>query len=356
MKVTIIGPYPPLYGGISVHVKRMKLFLESIGIDVEIYNESKLGEDTSNIKKIKNYKTFLLKVPFFKTDIIHFHSINKYVRILLAIYKLFGKKIVLTIHGESLFNQLNSSELLKKIMIFCLNRIDAIICVNPATKEQVISYGIKEEKVHVIPAYINPITKEEDFINIDKSVWDFIENSNFLISANGWIRIYDGQDLYGLDMLINLITKLKNIGYNVSLLFALIGKDEQSADEINYYSKIKKQIVELGLQDNIYIYETKNSEFYPILTKSHLFIRPTNTDGFGVSIAEAIYYNVPAIASNVCKRPKGTILFENRNINELYERTIEVIKSNRNKDYYKYNTVDNSQSLYGLYNKIFEKN
>lgn len=41
MKVVFIGPYPPPYGGVSVHIKRMKAYLEKKDVDVIIYNESK---------------------------------------------------------------------------------------------------------------------------------------------------------------------------------------------------------------------------------------------------------------------------------------------------------------------------
>nr|WP_307890068.1 hypothetical protein [Clostridium botulinum] len=41
MKIAIIGPYPPPYGGISVHIKRMKLYLENKNIDVTVYNDAK---------------------------------------------------------------------------------------------------------------------------------------------------------------------------------------------------------------------------------------------------------------------------------------------------------------------------
>lgn len=56
-----------------------------------------------------------------------------------------------------------------------------------------------------------------------------------------------------------------------------------------------------------------------------MFIRPTNTDGDALSIREALTLKKPAIASNVCKRPEGTVLFENRNIDDLYSKTIRMI-------------------------------
>lgn len=313
MRVNIIGPYPPPYGGISVHVKRMEKYLKSKGVDVEVY---------------KDNKKVLLKAPFLKGHIIHFHSISKKRRILMGFLTIFHKKIVLTIHGESFHDQLEQSNwLIKKVLLFSMKKINKIICVNPKTLKELASYGVAASKLAFIPSYLNPIEDENDSDNIPDSVWNFINNSEFLISANGWITFYKNEDSYGIDMLIELMRKLKHEQYNVSLLIALLGTDMQNQNERSYYHGLKSKIINYKLENNILIFEVKNTEFYPVLKKSKLFIRPTNTDGYGVSIAEALYYRVISIASDVCRRPEGTIIFKSRQINDLYIKTVEVIKN-----------------------------
>ncbi|MBO0550667.1 hypothetical protein EXQ38_19365 [Clostridium botulinum] len=67
MKIAIIGPYPPPYGGISVHIKRMKLYLENKNIDVTVYNDAKEYNNISQkVISIGSYKKFIFKVIFFK--------------------------------------------------------------------------------------------------------------------------------------------------------------------------------------------------------------------------------------------------------------------------------------------------
>jgi glycosyltransferase involved in cell wall biosynthesis len=85
-----------------------------------------------------------------------------------------------------------------------------------------------------------------------------------------------------------------------------------------------------------------------------LFIRPTNTDGYGVSIAEVISLNKPAIASNVCKRPEGAILFENRNIEDLFIKTNDVI-NNYEEHRTKIENIefeDNAEKILEVYKKV----
>ncbi len=313
MKVNIIGPYPPPYGGISVHIKRMKKYLIRSGVDVKVYKDNK--------------KAFL-KALFLKGEIIHFHSISKKKRILMGFLAVFYKKIILTIHGESLHDQLEQSNwFIKRLLIFSLKKINKIICVNPKTLKELISYGIAASNLAFIPSYINPIEDENDSVNIPSFVWNFINNAEFLISANGWITFYKHQDLYGMDMLIQLMRKLNHEHYNVSLFIALLGTNMQSQQERSYYNDLKNKIINYELERNILIFEVNDTEFYPILKKSSLFIRPTNADGYGVSIAEALYYKVPSIASDVCSRPEGTIIFRSRQIDDLYIKAAEVIKN-----------------------------
>ena len=290
-------------------------------------NVENYSKNTENVCAIGTYRKFIFKILFLKGNIIHFHTISKKIRILMGFFSIFNKKIVLTIHGESLHDQLEEPNWIsKKLLLFSIKKINKIICVNSNTIKELVSLGISNKRLIYIPPYINPIENEYDFNNIPQNVLNYIETAKFLISANGWIKFYHNEDLYGIDMLIELIRKLKYVGYNVSLLIALLGTNVKNDSEKSYYEDLKYKINQYNLQNNIMIFEVNNTEFYPILKKSKLFLRPTNTDGYGASIAEALYYQVPSIASNVCNRPEGTIIFKSRDMNDLYIKTIDVLE------------------------------
>jgi glycosyltransferase involved in cell wall biosynthesis len=85
-----------------------------------------------------------------------------------------------------------------------------------------------------------------------------------------------------------------------------------------------ERIKELNIEKS-FLLVTDDMEFWPILQRSNLFIRPTSTDSFGISIAEALTLGVPSIASNVCGRPEGTILFKSRDQEDLYKKVRQVI-------------------------------
>lgn len=333
MKIILIGLYPPPYGGISVHVKRLYKKLIKVGIDTKIYSLNNVRTEDKNINYFSLKKHFF-KLFFLKKDtIIHFHGSSYKARILLAmIAYIFRKKVIMTVHGVSLEEEYNNlNRIGKRIYKFFLNKISYLIVVNPQIKEWCIQNNILKEKIEVIPSYINPSIDKQDYKKIDEQVWSFIEErreeKNLLITANGNVRFYNNEDLYGLDLLIELVKSLREKKYRVSLIFALLGYEEHSNKERIYFEKLLNKIKEYSLEKFIYFYKVKNTEYYPILEKCDIFIRPTNTDGYGISVVEALYLKKISIASDVCIRADGTILFKNRNIKELLFQVENIIKN-----------------------------
>ncbi|KGM97505.1 hypothetical protein Z968_03010 [Clostridium novyi A str. 4552] len=350
-----IGPYPPPLGGISIFIKRMNLVLNSKGINNKVWSNSCKHESL----QIKSVKLRNLLKEFLRMhnniDILHFNITGIKPKIYISILNLIffrNKKKILTIHGESKYLYKSTYNIMTKV----LNTFDTIICVKNGDKSYLQSKGVCKP-IYEIPAYINPIQNQDDFELIPKDVWNFINKSKFLICGNGAIRFNNNEDLYGLDMLVNLIKKLRKNNKNVSLLFCVLSVENQSKKEKEYYYYIKEQIIKYNLQNNILLYEVENTEFYPILQKSNLFIRPTNTDGDAVSLREALYFKVPSIASNVVNRPDGIVLFNNRDLDSLYLKVNDVINNYSNYKN-KLNNIqmkDNSQSILDIYNKLINK-
>jgi glycosyltransferase involved in cell wall biosynthesis len=349
-KVAIFGTFPPPIGGRSIHIKRLRRYLLESGLEVNIYSNS---DENQNIPSMKIKPTRNIFFDIFKEryDLLHFHDRDfKLISFLIFFSKVFKYKTVLTYH--SFRDDPEKYSLLKKLLFkFCVKHLDHIICVGDNESDKLSKY-VNQEKLEVISSYLNPREDKEDFNSIPNEVWGFIKNANFLIAGNGNIRFHNNQDLYGLDLFIKLLFRLKEYGRkDIKLLFALLDVGSQGEKEKVYYQMLLKQIEELDLQDNIYIYEAKDTELYPLLKYTNLFIRPTNTDSFGISVAEALFYKIPTIASDVCKRAKGTILFKSRDIDNLYETVISVIN---NYDYYEsevsfIKVEDESQRIYDLY-------
>lgn len=351
-KVAIIGSYPPPYGGISVHVQRMHHFLQKKSINHIIY--TKIDTEKTDLIDIGKKKKWLLKYSLTaKENVLHFHSIDWRERVLIGMMGFFGKKVILTIHGESLNNQINqSSWLKKKILIWALKNIDNIIVVNPQIKSLLISLEVKSEMLECIPAFIPPTVKDEELAEIPQEVWAFIDNHTPVISANAFrISFYNNQDLYGIDMCIDLCANLKKHYPQIGFVFCL-----PDVGDYEYFNKMKQKIKEKDLGNN-FLFQTKACQLYPIIMKSNIFVRPTNTDGYGVSIAEAVSFDVPAVASDVCDRPEGTILFKNRDIDDFTSKVKSVIDNyEQHKNKLKSTELENNVGkILEIYQKVAEK-
>jgi len=345
-----VGPYPPPYGGISVYIKRMKSCFDSKRIENQVWDTSGVEKTEKNVLKMRlRFAPFRYLVRR-DIDLIHYHipgiEAKNYIGFLNRL--LFGnRKKILTIHGggESLFDTNDKS------MTKSLNSFDAIICVKPKGREYLLKQGIDSE-IYEISAFIPPILSDEEIVEIPQRVWDFVRCHKPIISANASaIRFYRNQDLYGIDMCVDLCAKSKNAFPEIGFVFCL-----PDIGDYGYFQRMKQRIVEKGVEDN-FLLQTEPCEFYPILMKSDLFVRPTNRDGYSVSLAEAIYFRVPAVASDVCTRSEGTILFKNRDTGDFASKVEGVLD---NYESYKesleaVDLEDNFEKIMEVYQKLGEQ-
>jgi len=318
MKISLLGPYPPPFGGISVHVQRLKERLDKRNIPCVVYNYSGWSNHETNIIGIRNRPWWLFKQLFQKTaDILHCHGYSAMALIFLSILAMARKrKIVITSHGF-LFPPARVP-LLDRIAFWIGIKAGIHFIVAGAEMEERIPwarYKIGNSQKHLISSFIAPIVREEDFTAIPREVWDFVNNHSPLITANAYkIVFYNNHDLYGIDLCIELCQALKQSRPNTGLVFFLpeIGDHE-------YFLKMKRRLAEKDLQDN-FLFVTQKVQLYPVIMNSDVFVRPTAVDWFGVSVAEAIYFKVPTVASDVCPRAKGTLTFRNRDVSEFIDK------------------------------------
>jgi glycosyltransferase involved in cell wall biosynthesis len=120
-------------------------------------------------------------------------------------------------------------------------------------------------------------------------------------------------------MCIDLCTRLRHFYPKVGVIFAL-----PDIGDHQYYDQLVRLISSKQIDDH-FVFQHKPCQFYPILAKSDVFVRPTNTDGDAVSLREALFFNVPSVASNAVPRPEGTVLFETRDNEDLFRKVKNIL-------------------------------
>jgi glycosyltransferase involved in cell wall biosynthesis len=349
-KIALIGTYPPPYGGISIHIKRLKNKLEKNGFKCIVYSFSMETYVDANVKTINNPIKWIVSYLITNDDdIIHLHAPDWRLRFILSLMAIFNKRVIISIHGDSLNDALKSNYIKKLLVKFSIRYSSTVIAVNTKIRDLCLEIGVKPNRLYLISPFIPPKLDDNDLKLIPNEVNKFIKDHDPIISVNAFkLVFYKGEDLYGLDMCVDLCNHLKSTYKKIGFIVSIpeIGNYE-------YFNELIEKIDKKDLRNNFF-FKTDKLSFYPIIYKSDIFLRPTNTDGDAVSIREALYFNVPTVTSDVVPRPEGTILFKNRDINDLTVKVLEVLK---NYEFYKNkmeisNKVDNFEKIVDVYKKL----
>ncbi len=325
-KIGIIGSCPPPYGGVTVHVQRLMRKLDERHIEYVLYDI--LGEHRENkdprIVCIHHPKLWMLKYFFSgNTEIIHNQTTDWRGQVIVGLMGLLGKKTISTLHSEKLLRSWKTYNLLqRKVLQIALRSTTALIAVNADIRDFCISIGVDPEKIFLIPAFIPPVIREDEIHEIPGDIWDFLATHDPVISANAFaIKFFNGEDVYGIDLCIDVCNNLKHRWNTIGLVFFL----PQTGD-MDYFNRLKQRLADYHLQDN-FLFVTRPYPFYPLLLKSTVFVRPTNTDGDALSLREALFFGIPPVASDVVPRPEGTILFKNRDIHDFTAKVQDVLEN-----------------------------
>lgn len=355
LKIALLGSYPPPYGGISIHIQRIKNALDKKGINCVVYDL--LGQrnfSDNNIFTIKNPKRWIFKYMFSsKENIIHVHTPDWRLRAIIGLMSFFGKKTIISVHGESLNDSLkNCSWLKRKFILFSLKHTSHIIANNDRIMELISSLNIPKNRSSLISAFIPPDFNKDDVKKIPEYVWDFINSHEPVLSGNAFqIKFYKGNDLYGIDLIVKMIIKLKEYYPNIGMLFCLPNIGDEK-----YFNKLQDQIKQGKVENNIHFITEPLLETYPIWMKSDVFVRPSCVDGDSLSIREAMHFKIPVITSDAVPRPDGVILFKNRDVQDFIEKTKHILDNYERYKNYAINMDPGNgfDNLMEVYNELAE--
>lgn len=314
MKIIFIGPIPPPIGGVSIHIQRLSQMLTKEGNNVSFIDESPIKK--VNIFNLRSLAIFPYVQLIKSADIVHIHSSLSIFRLFhLIICLLLRKKIVLTLHSWRV-----KSKLLQMIQLKLFRKVKKVICV---TNE--IAQKINLSNTVIQAAFLPPDMHKEPELPLHVLKWltDQKKQNRIIIASNAYrLDLFNSVDLYGLDMaieLINFLVHQKKI--NIALIFVVTTLNQNE----KLFHTNKEKIQELKLTGHILLINEKKMSYVKLIQESDLTCRLTNTDGDALSIRESLYFNKPIIASDISKRPKGTITFKTRDQSDLNQKILKLI-------------------------------
>lgn len=332
-KMLIIGPAPLSIGGVAIHIRRLANLLKD-DLDITYVDEGRERFDGFfNLRSLNLYKYLKL---VFAADVVYINSGVPILRIfhILICKLLLRKTTVVTIHHDV------TRERIVSLTKFFVKRCDTLMVVNETTKE--IFTGVVKKLIY-LSAFIPPDIKLETELPNDITNWCKKcreDKDAVLMVSNAWnLVLYDGCDLYGLDLCLEAMNMLLN--EQAKKNFYLIFVVASNTSNLALIEEYKNFVINNGLQNNVLIWESGLS-FIRLINEADIVLRTTNTDGEALTIREAISLGKKIIASDVIPRPEGTFLFKNRDFKSLADAIVRASVSdafsnhkNLSIDYYK---------------------
>ena len=297
MKIAMIGHkrIPGRSGGVEVVVEELSVRMAAKGNKVDVYNrycgEEKLksykGTDIIEVRTFKKqslnamvYSLFAtLGAIFRKYDVVHYHAEGPCAMIPIA--KLFGKRVVATIHGLDWQRGKWGGFASKYIMFgekMAAKHADKVIVLSQNVKNYFKeTYGC--EAVFV-PNGINPVTIEEP--NIIREKFGLEKDSYILFLA----RITTEK---GLDYLIDAYKEL-----DTDKKLVIAGSIEPKTDYINSVLEKAK-----GNDNIIFTDFVSGKTLSELFSNCFVYVLPSDIEGMPMSLLEAVGYDARVIVSDI---------------------------------------------------------
>jgi glycosyltransferase involved in cell wall biosynthesis len=196
------------------------------------------------------------------------------------------------------------------------------VTVNKELKNQLLA---RNYDCIVKNAFIPPLLENEPALPKEIFNWLTInkKEGNLIICANAsHLETYNNQDLYGLDLCIEVTKRLVSQNLPVKFLFVVGANNRDKSKFLKNLAIIKQ----LNLSDHFFLI-SKRLSFVKVIELCDIVLRPTNTDGDALTVREALFLGKMVLASDVVKRPTNVFLFENRHIEDLENQLKKLIKS-----------------------------
>jgi len=288
MNILMVGEYPPKIGGISTHIYQLKKELNKLGQDVFVLTYSNANEEkvysTKLPKKFRGF--FFILFGIFKgiiiirknnIDLIHSHFATTPGLLGYFLSIISGKKRILTVHGSDVNVYLQKGSI-SGLVKFVLSKYKVIIAVSP---------------------------------NLQKKLTDFLEREVISI-PNGVDRSIfspEKSEKNGIGFIGALVNE-KNPRDFIELIRELRKKGISEPAYIMGEGYLRKELEDISQGLNIiFLGELIDTEKY--LKKFKVVVSTSKTEGFGLSILEAMACGIPVVS---LVSPGSSYLLDNLNL------------------------------------------
>lgn len=350
----------------STHTKKFCDYFSKHGYEIYVIslNEGELDNAIVysldyEVKKLKNEKTFK-KIGYLKSiktiksivksinpDIVHAHFASSYG--LLGSLINF-KPYILSVWGTDIYEFPRLNIINKHILKYNLKKADIVLSTSKAMAEETSLYT--DKKIYITPFGVD--------VNFFKPFKKEIKKDSIVI---GTIKTLE--DKYGIDYLIRAFKYVKDYfpDRELKLIIGGDGSKKQYLKNLSKELEIDRYVEFIGYVDQ--------ADIVDIFNKFDIAVFPSLKESFGVAAVEAEACGIPVIATNVGGLPEATkegessILVNSKNVEELGDAIIELIKNERKRQDMgisarefvckELDVNENFKIIKNIYSKVLEK-
>jgi L-malate glycosyltransferase len=319
MKICLFGQFPPHIGGVSSHVYLLSQELLDRGDEVWVltYPHPHM-KDVNGIRvqsawappikglrglffSLSSFFKLIQMVRNYKLDIIHAHYSLPPGLIAVLVGSLMGTSTAVTVHGSDIFI-LAQKPILRQITRWVLNKADYTMVVSEALERKVKEMGVSPQKINLTPNAVDmqrfsPRNQLPNDMLLDphKTTLLFVGN---LVPQKGVKYLLEAKKILDSDQ--------ESEGAESDFELLIVGDGPLKND-------LQRQVQEYGIKNVVFLGERRDVEL--IMPSADLFILPSISEGFPITILESLASGVPVVATRV----GGVVEIESESVVRLVE-------------------------------------
>jgi glycosyltransferase involved in cell wall biosynthesis len=318
LRVLLLGPYPPPWGGVQTNLVALRDFLRRRGVTCAVVNLTRhQGPSEDDVYFPRSGIEVLRLLLRLRYDVIHLHiGGNLWTRLLLlglVCSALPWAKVVLTFHSGGYPRSVDGQGARPfTFRGFVLRRFDRQIAVNQELVDFFHRVGCAPESVRLIPPHAVPAGTLADLTSADlpPEAARFVDTHHpLIVSVSGLEPEYDIP--LQLEALGAIREQYPHAGLVVVGSGSLMG-------ELRAQSNSKSFCEHIQLTGDL-----PHAVALATVARSDLFLRTTHYDGDAISVREALWLGAPVIATDNGMRPTGVRLVPVGDVNALTNAMLE---------------------------------
>ena len=316
-KIVVLGPVPPPLGGVSIHIIRYLELLRSMGWEAKAvtYTGTTRTDRFAKLREVvEKFLNIYLQVNPGAWDVLHLHygGLGYFLALTPLLLLSPGRKVV-TFHSVRVIKDLEGRPgWVRRWALFMLDRFDLFVAVREGIGEDLRALGLSRPEIVVMPAFLPPSQQEMELLNLPGDVAGKLmagaaEGRTQVCAAAYYLGPGYGQDdLYGIGELVERLRELDGELAAPLTLWVLVSNLPDSPER----QEAERSLLETaaGLE-NVDVELRYGIPLVPVMARCDGFLRPSREDGDSVALREALGMGLPALASDVVKRPEGAETF-----------------------------------------------